>query len=94
MDGGAVRVGLVVELGLNNCHTHASFSCEPGNTGTMVNVHLSYQYIVCISKGGFKLVPNVLKLDGIFFKVGWCVVWVVKCEWWSVGGVEWGWGCV
>ena len=38
-DGGTVVVWLVVELelGLNNCHTRASLSFEPGNTRTMLS---------------------------------------------------------
>ena len=37
LDGGAVGVWLVVDLGLNNCNIPASFSSEPGNTQTMLS---------------------------------------------------------
>ena len=37
VDGGTVGVGLVVKLGLNNCHTHIHFSCEQGNTLSMLS---------------------------------------------------------
>ena len=37
VDGGTVGVGLVVRLGLINCHTQVNLSGEPGNIHNMLS---------------------------------------------------------